>query len=190
MHVLHLGVHTPDQLPTSKEPFVLTVAGIDEATITRKGLLDVARVARLLPDIDFVLAGLATNEQALEQLERESPSNLRICGYVASPDLATLFSRAAAYLQPSRHEAFGLSVAEAMSHGCVVVVGDKYSLPEIVGNCGVLVDPLDDETMCSAIRAALARCEPQPDAAERIRKMFPPQRRADELLKHVASLMK
>jgi glycosyltransferase involved in cell wall biosynthesis len=189
MHVLHLGVRTPEGLPTTKSPFVLTVAGIDEATITRKGLLDVARVAKLLPDVEFVLAGVATNPEALERLTRESPPNLKLCGYVQPEALHSLFSRAAAYLQPSRHEAFGLSVAEAMSHGCAVIVGDRYSLPEVVGDCGILVDPQDDEAICTALRDALARCRPVPEAAARIKDLFPPERRARKLLEHVESLV-
>lgn len=189
MRVLHLGVRTPRELPTNKSPFVLTVAGIDEATITRKGLLDVARVAKLLPEIEFVLAGTATNPEALARLTSESPPNLKLCGYVPPETLESLFSQAAAYLQPSRHEAFGLSVAEAMSHGCAVIVGDRYSLPEVVGDCGVLVDPQDDAAMCTAVRDALARCRPVPEAAARIKAMFPPEGRARKLLEHVESLI-
>ena len=189
MRVLHLGVDVPDSVPMSKFPFVLTVASIDKETLLRKGLLDVARIARRLADVDFVLAGRGADPEATARMTAASPPNLRLVGYQEPEALASLFARAAVYLQPSRHEAFGLSVAEAMAYGCAVVVGNRYSLPEIVGETGVLVDPEDDEVMCAAIREALQRPDPRLDAAARIRQLFLPERRARELLKHVDALL-
>ena len=43
----------------------------------------------------------------------------------------------------STNEGFGLPVLEAMAHGCPVIAANRASLPEVVGEAGVLVDPAD-----------------------------------------------
>jgi glycosyltransferase involved in cell wall biosynthesis len=188
VRVLHLGVRAAEYVPGAKEPFVLTVAAIDGATLTRKGLLDVARIAHLLPDVSFVLAGAAASPKFEQLLRDQSPPNLTLRGYVDADELQLLYSRAAVYLQPSRHEAFGLSVGEAMAYGCVVIVGNSYSLPEIVGGCGILVEPGDDQRACTAIRTALERLEPAADAAARVRDCFSPARREEGLLAYIREI--
>lgn len=54
-------------------------------------------------------------------------------------DVGALMSHAAVFCAPSLHEGFGLTVLEAMAVGARVVVGDGGSLPELVGNAGLVV---------------------------------------------------
>jgi glycosyltransferase involved in cell wall biosynthesis len=56
---------------------------------------------------------------------------------------------------PSRYEGFGLPLLEAMACGAPVVSSNASSLPEVVGNAGLLVDPSDVEGLCSALRQLL-----------------------------------
>jgi len=44
------------------------------------------------------------------------------------------------YLQLSRHEAFGVSVVEAMKYGCIPIVSNAFALPEVVGNNGYIIN--------------------------------------------------
>jgi glycosyltransferase involved in cell wall biosynthesis len=74
-------------------------------------------------------------------------------GYVPEGDLPALYSGALCFAYPSFFEGFGLPPLEAMRCGAPVLVGDRTSLPEIVGDGGLLVDPFDT----AAISAALAR---------------------------------
>jgi glycosyltransferase involved in cell wall biosynthesis len=74
-------------------------------------------------------------------------------GYVPEGDLPALYSGAVCFVYPSYFEGFGLPPLEAMSCGAAVVAGDRTSLPEVVGDAGLLVDPFDTD----AIAAAIAR---------------------------------
>jgi glycosyltransferase involved in cell wall biosynthesis len=175
--------------PAAKEPMILTVAGVDATTLTRKGLLTVARTSRLLPDVPFVIAGRCTAD-AGARLVAEGGPNLTVAGFVPEDRLEQLFGRARVYYQPSVHEAFGCSVAEAMLHDCLPVVSDRFALPEVVGPCGLYVPPDDPAAAVPALRRALA-CEvdlPERPRA-RIKRLFPSHRRGQELAGILDGLM-
>lgn len=82
-------------------------------------------------------------------------SSIIFPGYVPDRDLQTLFSRAAAYVFPSRYEGFGLPPLEAMSRGCPVVSSDATCLPEILGTAAVYFDPTKEASMRTAIMSVL-----------------------------------
>jgi glycosyltransferase involved in cell wall biosynthesis len=48
-------------------------------------------------------------------------------------------------------EGFGLPVLEAMGHGCPVIAANTTALPEVVGECGILVDPEDPHAWAGAM---------------------------------------
>jgi glycosyltransferase involved in cell wall biosynthesis len=72
-------------------------------------------------------------------------------GFVDDTDLAALFSGALVFAYPSLYEGFGLPPLEAMQCGTPVITSDRSSLPEVVGDGGVLVDPLDQDALAQAI---------------------------------------
>jgi glycosyltransferase involved in cell wall biosynthesis len=78
---------------------------------------------------------------------------VHFAGYVPDGDLPALYRGADAFAFPSLYEGFGMPVLEALAYGVLVVASNTTSLPEIVGDAGVLVDPLDE----AAIGAALVR---------------------------------
>jgi glycosyltransferase involved in cell wall biosynthesis len=80
-------------------------------------------------------------------------ADVTFTGYVPEGDLPALYSGALCFAYPSFFEGFGLPPLEAMRCGTPVLVGDRTSLPEVVGDAGLLVDPFDTD----AISAALAR---------------------------------
>ena len=65
--------------------------------------------------------------------------------------LEKYYSESKVYLQLSRHEAFGVSVVEAISKGCITIVSNEYALPEIVNNYGYTVSSIK-ETVQKLIR--------------------------------------
>ena len=70
-------------------------------------------------------------------------------------DLPALYSGAAALALPSHYEGFGLTALEAMACGTPPVVSDRSSLPEVVGDAGLLVDPDDAGSIADALRCLL-----------------------------------
>ena len=74
-------------------------------------------------------------------------------GYVADQDVAALYSMALGLVFPSLYEGFGFPVLEAMRCRTPVVASNTSSLPELVGEAGLLVDPLNVSHIAEAIRA-------------------------------------
>jgi glycosyltransferase involved in cell wall biosynthesis len=72
-------------------------------------------------------------------------------GYVADEDLAALYSGAIAFVYPSFYEGFGLPPLEAMQCGVPVITSNTSSLPEVVGDAGIMVDPKDSDMLCHSL---------------------------------------
>ena len=69
------------------------------------------------------------------------PRGIRHLRHLPDPHLAVLYNGARALIFPSFYEGFGLPPLEAMAHGTPVVTSNLSSLPEVVGNAAVLVNP-------------------------------------------------
>lgn len=72
-------------------------------------------------------------------------------GYVADDDLAAIYSGAICFVYPSYFEGFGLPVVEAMQCAVPVIAGNQTSLPEVVKDAGLLVNPFDVQAFADAI---------------------------------------
>jgi glycosyltransferase involved in cell wall biosynthesis len=83
--------------------------------------------------------------------ELETSDSVVLTGYVPESDLPALYSGALAFVYPSYFEGFGLPPLEAMQCGTPVIVGNRTSLPEVVGDAGMLVDPFDVDDITAAI---------------------------------------
>ena len=79
-----------------------------------------------------------------------------VTGYVPESDLPALYSGAICFIYPSYFEGFGLPPLEAMQCGVPVIVGDRTSLPEVVGAAGILVDPFDVDALAAAIEKVIS----------------------------------
>ena len=77
-------------------------------------------------------------------------------GYIADEDVPAVLSAALALVYPSLHEGFGLPALEAMACGIPVIASRTSSLPEVVGETGLLVDPLSVEELRAAMACLLA----------------------------------
>lgn len=83
-------------------------------------------------------------------------ARVHFTGYVADGDLPALYTGADVFAFPSLAEGFGMPALEALSYGVPVVTSDTTSLPEIVGDAGLLVDPEDEAALGAALVRALA----------------------------------
>lgn len=129
-----------------------------------------ARVASVHPKVSLVLTGGRgeREEAVLEEIGRLGLADrVHRVGRIPRADLDVLLDRAVALTFPSRHEGYGLPVAEAMAMGCPVIASGTTALPEVVGDAGLLVDPddiggwmdamlrlLDDDALRAALIAA------------------------------------
>jgi glycosyltransferase involved in cell wall biosynthesis len=82
-------------------------------------------------------------------------ANVIFTGYVPERDLPALYSGALCFVYPSYFEGFGLPPLEAMQCGAAVVAGDRTSLPEVVGDAGILVNPFDEDAIGAAISSLI-----------------------------------
>lgn len=85
--------------------------------------------------------------------------DIRFIGYVPDADLPALYSAASCFAYPSYFEGFGLPVVEAMQCGTPVIASDNTSLPEIVADAGVLVDPFDETKIAEALIRLVSKPE-------------------------------
>jgi glycosyltransferase involved in cell wall biosynthesis len=76
-------------------------------------------------------------------------------GFVAEVDLPAFYQMAELFAFPSLYEGFGLGPLEAMACGTPVVSSNSSSLPEVVGEAGLLFEPTDTAAMTQALRRIL-----------------------------------
>ena len=76
---------------------------------------------------------------------------LMLLGHVPDEDLPALLTGASVFAYPSLYEGFGLPVLEAMQCGAPVVTSNTSSLPEVVGDAAICVDPTDESALAQAL---------------------------------------
>ncbi len=114
-------------------------------------------------------------------------------GYVSDAELALLYRAASALLYPSLYEGFGLPPLEAMAAGCPVVGSTRASLPEVIGDAGLLVEPEDGDALASAMTRLATDPELRRDLERRGRaraERFPWSQCAAETLKSYRGIVR
>lgn len=111
------------------------------------------------PDLGLVICGRPEKNavEVEEQVRALVQSNPQVVtpGFVADDDLAAIYSAATTYVHPSLYEGFGIMILEAMAAGAPVVTSNVSSLPEVVGDAGLLVDPHRVDDVTAAIEKIL-----------------------------------
>jgi len=134
-------------------PFVLHAGGASKRKNLEALALAWTRIARARPDVSLVLAG---PEHPRRTALFENLPRTCLVGRVASSEVPGMVAAASVVVVPSLHEGFGLPALEAMAAGVPVVAARTSSLPEVVGDCGVLVEPTADD-IAGAVVWALTR---------------------------------
>ncbi|MDP3888633.1 MAG: glycosyltransferase family 1 protein [bacterium] len=107
-----------------------------------------------IPDIQLLIVGLdgKAGPEILGKIKNGSlEKNVIIAGWVPNSDLPILYSSAKLYVHPSLYEGFGFPVLEAMACGTPVISSNAASLPELVGDGGILVDAKKTEKLAKEI---------------------------------------
>jgi glycosyltransferase involved in cell wall biosynthesis len=107
------------------------------------------------PGLRLILTGQKTSEMAEQVRALKLEERVQFAGTLSDEALARLYRGALLFIFPSLLEGFGLPPLEAMACGTPVVVSRTSSLPEVAGDAGLLIDPLDIEDMRRAIERVL-----------------------------------
>ena len=162
----------PSRVPHSdrnnNNPYILCVAG----DVPTKNVATLLQAYSSLPtyirgEYQLVLAGDVQRSKNLPPLIQQLglEKHIVFTGIVSDERLARLYQDASVFVFPTLYEGFGLPVLEAMACACPVITSNTSSLPEVVGEAGILVDPLD----ASAMSAAIERVLTDLDLGERLR---------------------
>jgi len=139
------------------QPYLLTLSTLEP----RKNIAHVIRSfvtliqTKNIDNLNLVLIGTKgwQYEEIFAEIDKvkELENRIIITGYVPDEDLAPLYSGALAFLYVSLYEGFGLPPLEAMQCGTPVITSDTSSLPEVVEDAGIMLDPNDSIGLYNAI---------------------------------------
>lgn len=137
-------------------PYVLSVGGMRPHKNTSALLRAFQRYGRKANATRLTLVVTGRDYGAQNDVEAEIASSgfsdhVRVLGYVPRADLPALYRGALFYVSVSFFEGFGLTALEAMSCGTPVIVSKRGSLPEVVGDAGITVEPDDVDGLTGAI---------------------------------------
>lgn len=160
VHVVPIGVDpsfSPGPVAAADPPYLLMVG----AWGPHKGFAEAVAVVSALAEEGYPHRLRLVGRQDAWMRERldvvvaagARPDRVDVVGY--ADDLVAAYRAADVVLMPSRAEGFGLPAAEAMACGVPVVAFDNTSLPEVVGDAGILVPDGDVAAMVTAVRAVL-----------------------------------
>lgn len=163
LYMVKQKYHLPDR-------FILHVATIEP----RKNLNRLLEVFQSLlvdwPELRLVLVGKKgwLYESFFEKL---NTMGLQECvifpGYVDELELPAFYHLAELFVFPSIYEGFGLGPLEAMACGTPVISSNSSSLPEVVGDAGLLFEPTDTAALATALRQILSNPELSADLRQR-----------------------
>lgn len=129
-------------------PYLISIASISERKNLRRLIEAWHQVG--ISGIRLVIVGAKGLPFAGKSYLPSDPSIMYL-GYVPDEDLPVLYSGAVGAIYVSLYEGFGLPVLEAMACGTPVLASNVTSLPEVVGDAGLLVDPYDVEAIAHGI---------------------------------------
>ncbi|MCU0521831.1 MAG: glycosyltransferase family 4 protein [Anaerolineae bacterium] len=138
----------------SNRPYILAVGTVQPRKNYAR-LIEIVDLVRTSVDVDLVIAGQPAwlAEPVLDAAATRG--HVRILGFVDDADLPALYRQAAVLAFPSLYEGFGLPPLEAMACGVPVVASSASSVPEAVGDAGLLLNPLDVPAWADALSAVL-----------------------------------
>ncbi|QVL50103.1 MAG: glycosyltransferase family 4 protein [Thiocapsa sp.] len=122
-------------------------------------------------DVSLVLVGTQgwDFQDVLQEIDNSPRLRERIIvtGFVSDELLSPLYSGASVFLYPSFYEGFGLPPLEAMQCGVPVITSNTSSLPEVVGDAGIMLAPNDEEGICQAMVELLSSDDRRQELSDR-----------------------
>lgn len=150
-----------------KKPFILSLGTLEPRKNIPTLLKAFAGIMDQIPH-DLVLVGQKgwKWEPIFREMERPKlKERVRWVGYVSDPERVLLYNAADFLAYPSWYEGFGMPLLEAMQCGCPVITSRVSSMPEVVGEAGLLIDPHRVEDL----QEAMLRLVHEPGLREKLR---------------------
>ena len=153
-------------------PFVLYAGNIKPHKNLER-LIEAFHTLRQDPDLGHVklliigdeISKYATLRRAVHRYKLHK--YVRFFGFVSDTTLAVLYRLARVFVFPSLYEGFGFPPLEAMASGTPVITSNVSSLPEVVGDAALLIDPLDPNEIAQAMRRVLMDSDLRDDLRQR-----------------------
>lgn len=155
-----LSVDTDRYAPGTgtERPIVVSVGWLQKGNAERKGMFDVVRAAPLIhaahPEARFLIVGekgTAFDELSALVTSLGAAGYVEFTGPLPAPEKIKLVQECSVYLQPTRHEGFGVAILEALSCGAPVVTRDAGAVGEVVGDAARLVTGSEPEDVARAV---------------------------------------
>jgi glycosyltransferase involved in cell wall biosynthesis len=139
-------------------PFILYVGTIEPRKNISMILESFSFCLKQFPEYELVIAGKKGwyYEEIFQRLEKlHIQKKVRFLGYVPLSDLPGLYNAADLFIYPSQYEGFGIPPLEAMQCGTPVITSNTSSLPEVVGDGGIMINPNDPIALAIEIKKML-----------------------------------
>lgn len=146
-----------DRCNIPRSPYVLSLCTLEPRKNIELLIHAFSDLVELHPaaELNLVLVGVNgwKNEPIFEAVQSNPLVKDRVffTGYLPDEDLAPIYSGALMFVYPSLYEGFGLPPLEAMQCGTPVIVSNTSSLPEVVGDAGILIDPTNKDELHHAM---------------------------------------
>ncbi|MEG2339169.1 MAG: glycosyltransferase [Odoribacter sp.] len=163
-----------------KENLILTVGiAYSEKRIILKGFDIFVTIAKNMPEHLFMIVGC--DRDVLERVCGKLPLNLSVYPILKKNELTLFYQKAKIYCQFSVIESFSMTLAESMLYNCIPIITNVGGMPEVIGNCGYIVNKKDPEFLMQHIKKAYSD-DIREDPHKQILKYFTIQQRANALL--------
>jgi glycosyltransferase involved in cell wall biosynthesis len=142
------------------KPYILYIGGFSPRKNLRSLILAFSKLYKDLNcEYNLVIVGSLKDESStLMKLayDLNMDSKIIFTGFVEEELLPVLYNAAEVFVYPSFYEGFGLPPLEAMSCGTPVIASNTSSIPEVVQNSGILIDPYDTDSLVTALGKVLS----------------------------------
>ena len=148
------------------QKYLLVVSSLEPRKNLKRLLESWEIIYQRYQDIELAIVGISRyspRDVGFSKL----PKGVNLIGYVDDIDLPAVYSGAIALIFPSIYEGFGLPVLEAMACGTPVIASNTSSLPEVIGDAGLLFDPFEIDDITSSIEKFLHDGELREDLREK-----------------------
>ena len=144
-----LALVTKSSLVSPAKPFVVYIG----ERATYKNFKVAVETLKMLDDYNLVIVGGGELGKAEEDyLQQSLPNRFLHLKNIYSVQLNELFNKAFCLIYPSRYEGFGIPLIEAMKAGCPVITSNYASIPEVVGQAGLIVKEIFPELFVEKVK--------------------------------------